>query len=486
MKQFIQYSIALFFVVGVFTSCEKDVTVDKITSGEADFSKYVALGDSFMAGISDGTLYLDAQQNSLPNMLAGQFAKVGGSETFNQPLVKDNIGGLTFGGTQIADNKLTLQIVDGAPAPVNVSGNSTTEVTQSIAGQGPFQNLGVPGVKSTHLLFSGYGNIQGMTTQPATANPYYVRFAKPNTSILAEAVSQQPTFFTLWIGANDVLEYARSGGEIKSITPNDLFTNAITATLSELTKIEKDEKKTKGIIANVPDILNIPYFQLIPQKSIPLDAATAAAVNQAYAQYNGGLQLAVAAKAITPEEAAMRTIEFTAGANYPIIIDNDLSDLNLAGRDIPKMRQLQAGELVILPAAKFLGKEAVAGNPNSVYGVGVPLSPSWVLTRSEVMNVKNAVSGYNEAIKSVSSQLNVPMLDADAVYSKLNTNGILWNGAKYSTEFVRGGLVSLDGIHPTQRGYAVIANEFIQAINDNYYANVPLVDINDYEGVKLP
>lgn len=483
MKQFIQYSIALFLVAAAFASCKNDVTVDKITSGQADLSKYVALGDSFMAGISDGTLYLDAQQNSLPNMLAVQFAKVGGSETFNQPLVKDNIGGLAIAGNPIPgfDNRLTLQIVNGSPAPVNVQGNSTTDVTASVAGQGPFQNLGVPGAKSFHLLFPGYGNIQGMTTQPATANPYYVRFAKPNTSIIAEAVSQKPTFYTLWIGANDVLEYARTGGEIKSITSNELFTNAVKATLGELTKVG-----AKGIVANVPDILNIPYFQLIPQKSIPVDAATAEKINKAYAQYNGGLQLAVAAKAITAAEAAKRTIAFSAGANYPVIIDTDLSDLNLAGRDIPKIRQLKAGELVILPAAKFLGKEAVPGNQNSIYGVGVPLNPSWVLTHNEVMNIKNAIAGYNSSIKNISAQLKVPMLNADAVYKKLNAKGILWNGANYSTEFVKGGLISLDGIHPTQRGYAVIANEFIQSINDNYYANVPLVDINNYEGVKLP
>lgn len=481
MKKFIQYSIALFFVVGLLVSCEKDVTVDKMTSGKADFSKYVALGDSFMAGISDGTLYLDAQENSLPSILAGQFAKVGGSDTFNQPLVKDNVGGLLFSGSQIAPNRLALQIVDGSPTPVSVQGNSTTEVTESIAKQGPFQNLGVPGAKSFHLLGSGYGDIQGMLAQPQTANPYYVRFSKPNTSILAEAVSQSPTFYTFWIGANDVLEYARTGGEIKSITSDELFKNAVSASISELAKTG-----AKGIIANVPDILNIPYFQLIPQKSIPLDAETATAVNSAYAQYNGGLQLAVAASAITAEEAAKRTIEFVAGVNYPVIIDSDLSDLNLSGRDIPKIRQLKAGELVTIQAASILGQRAIPDNPNSVYGVGFPLSPSFVLTENEVLNVKNAIQSYNTTLKSVAATLEIPMLDVDAVYSKLNESGILWNGASYSTEFVQGGLVSLDGIHPSQRGYALIANEFIQAINDYYFANVPLVDINQYEGVKLP
>jgi hypothetical protein len=41
-----------------------------------------------------------------------------------------------------------------------------------------------------------------------------------------------------------------------------------------------------------------------------------------------------------------------------------------------------------------------------------------------------------------------------------------------SAEYVKGGAFSLDGVHPTARGYALIANKFIEAINAKYGATL--------------
>ncbi len=40
------------------------------------------------------------------------------------------------------------------------------------------------------------------------------------TTVLADAVAQNPTFFSLWIGGNDVLGYATSGGDGLNQTGN--------------------------------------------------------------------------------------------------------------------------------------------------------------------------------------------------------------------------------------------------------------------------
>ena len=40
-----------------------------------------------------------------------------------------------------------------------------------------------------------------------------------------------------------------------------------------------------------------------------------------------------------------------------------------------------------------------------------------------------------------------------------------------------GGLFSLDGIHPTNTGYAIIANEFIKAMNRSLAAGIPPVSV---------
>lgn len=74
-----------------------------LTAGSADFSKYVALGDSFAAGFSDNALFIEGQKGSYPNVLASQFALVGGGE-FTNPFMTDNIGG--FAGSAVYTPRL--------------------------------------------------------------------------------------------------------------------------------------------------------------------------------------------------------------------------------------------------------------------------------------------------------------------------------------------------------------------------------------------
>ena len=106
-------------------SCsDDDVVVDQIpdpdpivyTSGTANFSNYVAVGNSITAGYSDAALFIDGQTNSYPNMLAENFALAGGGD-FNIPFMADNLGGATLGGQPILGNRLILDFSSGSPAP---------------------------------------------------------------------------------------------------------------------------------------------------------------------------------------------------------------------------------------------------------------------------------------------------------------------------------------------------------------------------------
>jgi len=79
---------------------EEELVLPELTTGSADFSNYVALGASFTSGFTDGALFVAAQQNSFPNILSQQFESVGGG-AFAQPLMNDNFGGLSFGGSRL-------------------------------------------------------------------------------------------------------------------------------------------------------------------------------------------------------------------------------------------------------------------------------------------------------------------------------------------------------------------------------------------------
>ena len=71
--------------------------------------------------------------------------------------------------------------------------------------------MGVPLAKSYHLLAPGYGNLAVVAT--GQANPYFVRHAtSPTATVMEDVMSKNPTFFTNWIGNNDVLSFATSGG----------------------------------------------------------------------------------------------------------------------------------------------------------------------------------------------------------------------------------------------------------------------------------
>ena len=105
---------ALFLNISCETDFDTDVNDVVVTSGEADFSKYVALGNSLTAGYRDGALYSSGQAESYPSMLAGQMKLAGGGE-FSQPLMPNDVGG--FIGLPGFGGRYNLQLVDKKEYP---------------------------------------------------------------------------------------------------------------------------------------------------------------------------------------------------------------------------------------------------------------------------------------------------------------------------------------------------------------------------------
>ena len=452
------------------------------TSGSADFSTFVSIGNSLTAGYSDGTVFLKGQAASFPNILASQFTLAGGGE-FTQPLVSDDVGGLTLGGIVIAGPRLIFDAVNQVPVPFN--GTPTTEVSN--INPGPYNNMGVPGAKSFHLGVNGYGNIGGLGAMPATANPYFVRMASnSNASMLQDAVDMSPTFFSLWIGNNDVLGYATTGGDGSDpITPQGTFDFVMNNIVSQMVAASPD-----GIITNIPNVTDAPYFTTVPHNPIPLDAATAGFLNSAaaYGAYNAGIQSLVGIPPVmlTQEEADSRMISFTAGqGNAVVIMDESLSDMTIFSPALISMRQATAEDLIVLTASSFIGTEAVPGNPTTVNGVAIPLADKWVLTPSEQQEVADATTAFNMTISNLASANDLILFDVNTFFNGVATNGFQAGGAFMTADYVTGGTFSLDGIHPSPRGNAVVTNQMIDLINAKYGSNLPGVNPVDYTGVYL-
>ncbi|MEP2689365.1 G-D-S-L family lipolytic protein [Maribacter dokdonensis] len=529
----------LYISLGVlaFTACndpedvdlEPEVIVEELpalTAGSADFSNYVSLGNSLTAGFTDGALFQASQTLSMPNLLSQKFSLAGGG-SFSQPLTNDNIGGLALAGTRIQDPRLVF----GGAGPVSLEsliGDVT--VTTDIAlnnPTGPFNNLGVPGAKSFHLLAPGYGNIANV--QLGLANPYFVRMtgATPDISVLEMAVGQSPSFFSLWIGNNDVLGYATTGGDgTDPITPvsgapGQGFDGSYGALIATLTA-----GGAQGVVANIPNVTDVPHFTTVPHN--PLDPTNPdfgdqiATLNGIFGQLNQ-----VYAFLGVPE----RSIEFsTTAASEVVIRDETLTDLSaqiagvlsasptfpafvqsfglpveaaplvagLLGSTYGQTREATADDLFVLPSSSIIGTvntESVAalmaaGLPQtlagqfSVEGISLPLEDKWVLIPSEQEEIAVATAAFNQIIEATANQAGLALVDANGLLNQLANGGITSGDFTLTSNLVTGSAFSLDGIHPTARGYALLANEFMKAIDATYGSNFEesgnLLNVGDY------
>ena len=469
----IKYLLLSVFMLALW-SCETDVLNPnetypdpylEIDSGNTDFSTFVSVGASITAGTTDGSLFLAGQMNSFPNILANVMSMADGGE-FTQPYVNDNVGGLTLFGNVIAGPRLYF---DGA-GPATVNGTPSTEVSNIMPG--PYNNLGLPGMNAIHALAPGYGNLEGVAA--GLANPYFVRMASnPGTSILEDALTQMPTFTSVWVGNNDILGFATSGG-VTPITDSSEFDFAISSIVGALAQAGAD-----GIIGNIPDITSIAFLNTVPYNAVPLDQATADMLNGAFAVYNGGLQLVQMMGMISAQEAAARTIVFAAGQNAVTIEDSDLTNLSVLG--LPNLRMATAEDKIVLPAASVIGT-TVGGNPMQINGVSVPLADNLVLTASEVMEAQAAISSYNATISAMASQYGWAHWDSHAVLNQVVTSGYPMDTFNLTADLVFGGLFSLDGVHPTARGNAMIAKLIMAEIDATYGSNLSDagLDIGDY------
>lgn len=473
----------------VLFSCNDDfknpVEDFKVVPGTADFSNYVSIGNSLTAGYTDNALFISGQENSYPNILASLMKPAGGGD-FKQPLMTDNIGGFTNLGIA---GKLELKIVNGSLTPVATVAQSPFT---SIVAAGPYNNVGIPGAKSYHLIAPGYGNVAGLAA--GTANPYFARIAQSGSQSVLEYVIGQPkapTFFSLWIGNNDVLSYAVSGGvgvdqagktDPSKYGANDISdVNVVKGSINTVLNALVVQKGSKGVIANIPSVTSVPYFTTVPAKPIAgLSDVQVAALNsaQGYGAYNAGLGKAKAAGLITDAEYQSRLIRFVAGAvaNGAVMIDKDLT--NLAGLGLPNYRQTTAKDMIVFTAASILPLG---------YGTQIPLEDKWVLSEKEAAKAEAAVVKYNVAIADLAKVYNLALVDTYTEMQKLSSaSGIRYYGNTYTTTFVSGGTFSLDGIHLTGTGYAIIANMYVDAINSKYGSNLRKVFPGNYPGVKIP
>lgn len=539
MKRLKQLSKLLLVTAFIFAGCEgqeqnliddrlennPDPTSPEVTGtqGSTNFTKFITIGNSLTAGYMDGALYDLGQENSIGALMAAQLeiAVESDGDTFDgfvQPDINSATGYNTSvsqpgGGVILGRFKLDTSIP--GPSPV-VTGEAITAYT------GPtVHNFGVPGIQVGQLLTPATGG-PADPGNPAF-NPFYQRFASDpgNSLILGDAIATQPTFFSLWIGNNDVLGYAASGASNPGIlTSNGDFDTRINAVVDQLMA----NTSADGIVANIPPLLGVALFQAVRWNNITLDEATATQLNGGLQGVNDAIQATVDFLGHSQEDADKRFINYSAGNNPILVIDEELEDLGpkfdqLEGAEaispeqraalVPyeQSRPLTQGELVLISAGAVLGQEADgdASTADTPIGVVIPLGfdmgtgtlsgDRYYLTLAEQQEIEMSRAAFNASISAAvdnySDRLALYDTNAsDGVFLDIfgmsdGVPGISVSGVNLQPDFSPNGVLSTDGVHPNARGNAVIVNDMLETIENKFGAEVPRIEVLDLPSVQV-
>ena len=127
------------------------------------------------------------------------------------------------------------------------------------------------------------------------------------------------------------------------------------------------------------------------------------------------------------------------------------------------------------------------GIPTSVGGNGQPLPGEVILDQDEVAVIQERVRVNNQAIRDIASANGATLLDLNAIFAEFTSSGgRKVGGVAITGQFLTGGLFGYDGIHLTDLGYALLANEWIAAINASGAATLPVVDLAPFLGLGTP
>ena len=475
----IKYLLLSVLVLALW-SCETDVVNPNESypdqyydadSGDADFSSYVAMGESITAGFSDNSLFAAAQMNSYPNIMAEYMSLAGGGE-FTQPYVDDNVGGINVGGDEFWGPRLFF---NGA-GPAEVSGSPSTEATNIVPG--PYNNMAMPFANAITFVAPGVGSMEGLMA--GLANPWYVRAASSNgATMVGDALMQQPTFVTL-VPGHDFANYGLFGasgfpfGPLELEGPTGMLAGVV-GTIQTLSAYVPN-----GVITTLPDPTNTATFNTVPYNSIPLTEEFAGMLNMALAPpYNLGLLAAQGAGLISADEVALRTLVAVTGNNPVLIEDEDLTDLSALG--LPSIRLANANDKISLFALQVLGTVPDPTNPLGIWGVTIPAPDLFVLTANEIEEIQTKVSAGNAAI-SASVPSGWALFDLAGLYNEIVTTGVSEDDFNMTGDLIFGGFFGMDGYNPTSRGSALIAKKMLEAIDATWGSNLSDagLDIGDY------
>ncbi len=472
MKKFKYVAVSLTFLAVIFGDGCKDSAPSGPTAslGSATVTKYVSIGNSLTAGYQSGGLYESAQIYSYPNLIAGQLAQAGANlGTFEQPLWPDP-GTPDPAHPTIASRlkiiNLAGPVIAPAGEPVTAAGPSNAATLAR-----PYDNLGIPGIP-----LAGFMDTTGTYQASPLGDKAILRWNSPGSpfpkSVYQQAVALHPDLITFWLGANDVLGFATTGGTSPSSpTPTPTFLFLYKQALDAL---RASLPNAKIVVGNIPNVQTIPFFTTVGPvmaEGIAQARQLSSAIQGLYYQKHADTNIGTGLTQLTEAYAPLITLK---GISYAGLLGQATGQWY---RDLSASTGYPLSALIApgIDTTKPFGFDPRNPWPNAL-----------ALDSTEQAMATSAISSFNTTIATVASSDGAVVFDANALLAQLNATGYNANGNVLTSEYIAGGAFSLDGVHPSDRGYGIVANEIIKVMNSSFGMSVPLVDINSLPGIPAP
>jgi len=253
--------------------------------------------------------------------------------------------------------------------------------------------------------------------------------------------SLKPTFILVWIGGNDFLGSATNGTTV-GLTPVAAFTSAYATLLDRLAATGAGI--VVGTLPTNPG--SVPFFRTVP--TVLINPATRTPV-------------------LGPTGQPITLVGQTDGT--------------------PPVGQLLPGSFVTLPAGSLIAQgfgipsalKPILDPTNKLPAFGTPLPDAVIITPAEIATLTQRIADYNAVIVSAAAARNIPVADIKGLFDHFAT-GVDVGPFHLTSDFITGGIFSLDGVHLSDIGYTLFANEYIKAINSGYGTHVPLASVAQF------
>ena len=435
-------SVFIFGLLTLLAACQFAIDAPVLPYQELQIESIIAYGDGYMAGYTNSTrgseeihgaggLYEEGQKTSIPKLVVDQYNALRDLHEI-QPVLFRQPTAWGQGSGRLSVDKLANPGCSFLPSYA-VTHRELPHSGWEEQVSGPFHNFSVPHLRTSQIK----------QTDLVYHNPFYQRMHPDSSLSYLELIrNQDADLFLLWIGTNDILEYALSGAKTQdfAMTEVSLFAELYREILQ--TQLSQGRK---GLVATIPDVTLFPYFQTVPRTFLHFQNCYS-----------------------NPR---------------PVFIETKVDSGTV-------VRAATYADLLLLPSQNLINRD------NNGYGISEssPVPDHLVLDEGEVSQIRERTDQFNaiilnllEEFNSQAEEMPLSLVRLDLTFAQLR-EGKFETGVYLDAKHLTGGAFNLDGLYLTPRGNALIANHFIREINrfPSFKATMPVLNLREFSGVLFP